>query len=195
MCGRYTITTPGKKLAEYFKAALPVHPITLNTNAKPTQNLPIITEEHPDQIVLAHWGYPIHIGAKEKELINVRAESIETKPFFKRAAEHYRCIILADGFYEWKKEPHKKQPYELTVSYAPIAFAGIYALKEKTMSKESIPFFSIITVPANPFMKNIHDRMPVILEHGEEKLWLDNFDIKMLRPFRHQMKALAVSKL
>ena len=167
MCGRYTITTPGEKLAEYFKAKLPTGPIPVNTNARPTQRLPVILDEDPNQIVMAHWGYPIHIAGTEKELINVRAESIETKPLFRKAALSHRCIVLADGFYEWKQDAGKKTPYKLTVTYSPIAFAGIYRWQQKKLSDDLLPFFSIITVPSNDSMREIHDRMPVILDQGD----------------------------
>ena len=194
MCGRYTITTPGTKLAQYFDAALPTGPIPINTNARPTQRLPIILNSDPSQIVMAHWGYPIHIGKTEKELINIRAESIETKPFFKRASQQYRCIILADGFYEWKQEDGGKHPYRLTVDFRPIAFAGIYKWQQKKLSDELLSFFSIITVRANDFMRDIHDRMPVILERGHEKEWLSSPESSaLLKPFAKSMKAERVT--
>ena len=194
MCGRYTITTPGKELAEYFRATLPAGPIPINNNAKPTQRLPIILEDEPNQIVMAHWGYPIHIGDTEKELINIRAESIKTKPFFKKAAQKHRCIILADGFYEWKKEADRKRPYKLTVSHSPIAFAGIYKWQQKKLTDEMLPFFSIITVPANDSMKEIHDRMPVILDENNEKAWLtEEFNEAVLRPYKQHLKAVAAT--
>jgi putative SOS response-associated peptidase YedK len=154
----------------------------------------VILEDNPNQIVLAHWGYPIHIGLSEKELINVRAESIETKPFFKKAALKHRCIVLADGFYEWKKEAGKKQPYKLTINHTPMAMAGIYKWQEKKLTGEMLPFFSIVTVPPNDFMKDIHDRMPVILEIGKEKNWLisDSID-RLLKTYAHKMFAEPVS--
>lgn len=194
MCGRYTITTPGKELAEYFRATLPAGliPITANTNAKPTQRLPIILEDEPNQIVMGHWGYPLHIGNTEKEVINTRIESLETKPFFKKAAIKHRCIILADGFYEWKTTGGKKQPYKITVNRSPIAFAGIYKWQQKKLSDEMLPFFSIITSPANPFMMDIHDRMPVILNKDQEKKWLDSpFSLEPLHVTLPKMKAEA----
>lgn len=194
MCGSYTITSKPKELSEYFRATLPSGPILMNNRTRPTQRLPIILEDEPNQIVLGHWGYPIHIGSSEKELINIRAESIETKPFFKKAAVKHRCIILADGFYEWKKEPGKNQPYKLTINHTPMAMAGIYKWQEKKLTGEMLPFFSIITVPPNDFMKDIHDRMPVILEVGAEKNWLLSPSVTdLLRPYTNKMAAEAVS--
>jgi putative SOS response-associated peptidase YedK len=196
MCGRYIITTPSEILAKYFKATLPNGPIPIRNNAAPSQMLPVILEDEPNQIVMAHWGYPIHLGKGEKELINIRAESIAEKPFFKKAAQKHRCIILADGFYEWKKELGKNQPYKFTVSHSPIAFAGVFKWQQKKLTDEMLPFFSIITVPANEFMTSIHDRMPVILPEGNEKVWLEKpFSLDELHPFKGKMTANAVSTL
>jgi len=121
-------------------------------------------------MLVGHWGYPITIQGKEKESINTRAESITEKPYWQRMAKNHRCIILADGFYEWKKIPGaKSEKYRFTLEHRPLAFAGIYQWKEKTLSKERRPFFSIITVPVNKSMRPIHDRMPVILRMGKKQ--------------------------
>lgn len=94
---------------------------------------------------LGHWGYPVTLHGREKELINVRMESIREKPHFQQAAKLHRCVILADGFFEWRT---------------------------KKLSSEMRPFFSIITVPANATMQSIHDRMPFILLEAHEYTWL-----------------------
>ena len=196
MCGRYTITTPSEQIAKYFKAKLPHGLIPLRNNAAPSQMLPVILEDDPNQILMAHWGYPVKFGDVDKELINVRAESIETKPFFKNAVKKHRCIVLADGFYEWKKEPGKNQPYKITINHSPIAFAGIFKWQQKKMTDEMLPFFAIITVPPNEFMSNIHNRMPAILDENNEKQWLEaNPNNSLLRPFVGIMAAKKVSTL
>jgi putative SOS response-associated peptidase YedK len=185
MCGRYTITTPDKELASYFGILPPSERYTPTTDARPTGNLPIVLDNEPSQMVLGHWGYPIKISGNEKELINVRAESILEKPFFQRAAKNHRCIILADGFYEWKKVGGgKSEKYRFTLERRPMAFAGIYQWKTKKLSDKMRPFFSIITVPANVTMKPIHDRMPVILPKGKEMEWISpSAPAAMLLPY------------
>jgi putative SOS response-associated peptidase YedK len=192
MCGRYTITTPTKELASYFGIFPPNERLSPNADARPTQNLPIVLDNEPGQMVIGHWGYPIHIGDKEKELINVRAESILEKPMFQRAAKTHRCIILADGFFEWKKTGGKSQKYRFALETRPMAFAGIYMWKSKKLSGEMRPFFSIITVPANKQMSPIHDRMPVILAAGEEKAWItSDVPLKLLEPYSKKLRIKA----
>jgi putative SOS response-associated peptidase YedK len=183
MCERYTITTAAKELASYFEVLPPREAYTLNDDARPTQDLPIVIQDDPKQMVIGHWGYPLTIGGKEKELINVRFESIKEKPLFQRAVKAHRCIILADGFFEWKKEDKKSEKYRFTLEHRPMAFAGIYEWRSKTLSDEQRPFFSIITVPANKAMQSIHDRMPFILPESHEYTWLTaDFAIDMLSP-------------
>jgi putative SOS response-associated peptidase YedK len=193
MCGRYTITTPTKKMASYFGVIPPSEPFAPNNDARPSQNLPIILDNEPSQMVIGHWGYPIRVDGKDREVINTRVESIREKPFFQRAAKTHRCIILADGFFEWKKIGDKKQKYRFTLERRPMAFAGIYQWKTKKLSDEMRPFFSIITVPANKAMATIHDRMPVILPSGKEKEWITgDLALELLIPFRSKLVTEAV---
>jgi putative SOS response-associated peptidase YedK len=161
MCGRYAITTPAKKLAEYF-GVLPPHEAYLVTDdARPSENLPVVLASEPKQMVIGHWGYPAEIKGRKKELVNIRAESILGKPYFRKAVENHRCIILADGFYEWRT---------------------------KTLSDAMRPFFSIITVPANKTMSPIHDRMPAILPPGREKEWIaPHGQFELLVPYRDEL--------
>jgi putative SOS response-associated peptidase YedK len=193
MCGRYTITTPTKELARYFEVLPPREAYSPNDDARPSQNLPIVIQDNPKQMVIGHWGYPIRIGSKEKELINVRFESIKEKPMFRRAAETHRCVILADGFFEWKKTGGKSEKYRFTLQHRPMAFAGIFEWRAKTLSDEKRPFFSIITVPANDAMRPIHDRMPFILPEAHEYTWLAaDFAPDMLSPSLERLVAARV---
>ena len=172
MCGRYAIVTPTKALAEYFGVFPPKDIFMPTADARPMQNLPIILADEPRQMVIGHWGYPIKVGGKEKELINIRAENIVGKPYFRQVAEKHRCIILADGFFEWKRVGGRAQKYKFTLAKGPMAFAGIYEWKVKQLSDEIRPFFSIITTTPNVVVAPIHDRMPVILPTGNEKGWI-----------------------
>ena len=193
MCGRYTITTPTKTLASYFGVFPPSEPLVPTDNARPSQNLPIVLDKEPKQMVMGHWGFPITIAGKEKELINVRIESILEKPFFRKAAEEHRCIILADGFFEWKKTGDKSQKYEFTLGRRPMAFAGIYEWRSKNCRNEMRPFFSIITTPAKGTIAPIHDRMPFILSEAHEYFWLTaDFSVDMLSPSLEELIAKKV---
>jgi putative SOS response-associated peptidase YedK len=131
----------------------------------------------------------------EKELINIRTESIKEKPFFQRAAKAHRCLVLADGFYEWKKEARRKQPYWITTAKkTPIAFAGLFAIRKLSRSGKEVPLFSIITEPANEFMREIHNRMPVILPAHKEKHWIESEGyLDYLSPHAQSLKAKQVS--
>lgn len=200
MCGRYTITTPSEELAEYFGAASPREGIEPRKNAAPSQSLPVILDSHPTQIVYARWGYPMRIkqDASQVNLINVRAETIEREPYYtKKPNFGHRCLVLADGFYEWMKAgTGKKFPYRFTVEEMPIAFAGVYQWSERKGVQE--PLFAIVTVPPNDLVRKVHNRMPAILERHKEKQWLgakpEDYR-KLLKPFGGKMSVRASSPL
>jgi len=182
-----------KNLAEYF-GVLPPHEAYLVTDdARPSENLPVVLASEPNQIILGHWGYPTEVKGRKKELINIRAESILGKPYFRKAVENHRCIVLADGFYEWKRTGGAREKYRFTLEHRPMAFAGIYEWRTKTLSDAMRPFFSIITVPANKTMSPIHDRMPAILPPGREKEWIaPDGRLELLEPYRNELTVKAV---
>lgn len=168
MCGRFTLTEINKleeryslKLREKFKP---------NYNIAPTQKTPIITK---NGIIIGTFGL-IPAWNKNKLLINARAETIMEKMTYKESAEEKRCLIPADGFYEWKD----KQPYR-AVTGRIFSMAGIYN-EDKS--------FAVITCKANKQLKNIHERMPVILNKDDEKKWLERFDKKLLKSYEGNLK-------
>jgi len=149
-------------------------------------------------MALANWGYPIAwMKDKPQGLINMRIETLRDKPSFKHYLEKGRCLVIADGFYEWKKTADGKAPFRITLKDGePFAFAGLYKEAEDGLR------FAIITTAPNALMKNIHARMPVILERKEEKGWLDektNFKTALdlaLSPYpASKMMAYEISKL
>jgi putative SOS response-associated peptidase YedK len=168
MCGRFAITATKKDLEERFssKFELDWKP---NFNAAPTQQLPIILNDDLHKITFAKWGL-IPFWAKDEKIgykmINARAETIQEKKTYKSAFEKRRCLVLASGFYEWKKTKEGKKPYYFQTKDSLFAMAGIWEKKDDKVS------FSIITTKANKLTLKIHDRMPVILEKKEENLWL-----------------------
>lgn len=202
MCGRFSLTTDEAILNERFKLAGGIEPYVARYNCAPTQKLAVITSEEPRHLSYFRWGL-IPFWAKDEKIgskmINARAESIEEKPSYRNAFRQRRCLVPADGFYEWKNEAGKT-PYRITLKdQQPFAMAGIWETWKNSEGK-MIHSFSIITTSANELMKSIHDRMPVILPPEFEETWLTSDDPReireLLQPFESEkMQAYMVSKL
>jgi putative SOS response-associated peptidase YedK len=209
MCGRYTLKTPGKLVADLF--GLAEEPSLFpRYNIAPTQPVPVIRvlRANPDtkqrELVPLRWGLVPSWAddpAIGNRLINARSETVSSKPSFRGAFRHRRCLVPADGFYEWKKEGSKKQPvYIRKKDGQPFAFAGLW--EEWEREGEVIESCTIITTAANDLMAEFHDRMPVILEPKDYGLWLDPGvqDPKLLEPLLRpfpsgEMEVYPVSRL
>lgn len=174
-------------LQKYFPIDVADAEVVPDFNIAPTQEILAITR-HEDQNHLErlHWGL-VPFWAKDKtigsRLINARSETVAAKPSFRAAFKKHRCLILADGFYEWKGAKGQKQPMYLTLpDDNPFAFAG---LCETWNDKENIPYRSctILTREASESVLPIHHRMPVILKPEVFGVWLnpDNQDINLLQ--------------
>jgi putative SOS response-associated peptidase YedK len=200
MCGRYTIKTPLHVIADLFEVETEL-PFVPHYNVAPTQEVPVVrlNKEHHRELVMMRWGL-VPFWAKDPKignsLINARVESVTEKPAFKNAFQRRRCLVAADGFYEWKKDEGKKQPYWIYLKNGePFAFAGLW---EHWKSEEkSITSFTILTTTPNAFTAELHDRMPVILPKEAYDVWL-NGDAKdvstILKPFEaSEMAAHPVS--
>jgi putative SOS response-associated peptidase YedK len=176
MCGRYTLRTPVDSLAEAFEIEEYPSSITPNYNIAPTQEVAAVVEEDEKRkLEMLHWGL-IPSWAKDpsigNKMINARAETVAEKPSFRRAFKVRRCLILADGFYEWKKTDDGKQPYHVKMEDGSLfAFAGLW---ETWQNGEEIRSCTIITTDANDLMSEIHHRMPVILHPEDYAMWLDH---------------------
>ncbi len=174
MCGRYTITTKVALLGQYFDAQVPAEEIKPNYNVTPSMRLPVILDESPDTISLVQWGFHPHWDktGKLKPQINARLETAAERPMFRDSFKRRHCLVLADGFYEWKRDGIHKTPYRIKLkSGEPFAMAGIWDAKP-TDTTEQESSFAILTTNANEVMTPIHNRMPVILQHGKEDDWL-----------------------
>ncbi|MEM7051810.1 MAG: SOS response-associated peptidase [Acidobacteriota bacterium] len=177
MCGRYTLTAPGEGIADLFE--LPAIPeMAARYNIAPTQNTAVVralASAGPRQLDMLRWGLipywanDLKIGSR---MINARAETAATKPSFRNSLKKKRCLVVADGYYEWKKEGAIKQPYRIIRQGGqPFAFAGLWDLwKGPDGPVES---FTILTCDAAPEIRPLHHRMPVIVEQDEYNLWLD----------------------
>jgi putative SOS response-associated peptidase YedK len=171
MCGRYSLTDPNldKLVAARFAALLAFKGWKSRYNAAPTQMLPVILNDVPNRVVLSRWGF-VPSWDKKRLLINARGETVASK--FRRAFQERRCLVLADGFYEWRRSGTKKLPFRFTLDDGALfAFAGLW---EESVSQdgEVMKRFSIITTTPNRLVADVHDRMPVILPPGAEEDWL-----------------------
>lgn len=185
MCGRYTLHEIDEVGAR-FEVDVP-EDLKPNFNAAPTQNMPVITK---NGLEVMRWGL-IPVWAKDEKigykLINARAETIFDKPMWKGIVKRNRCLIPANGFYEWKKTSDGKQPYYIHLSNEKLfAFAGIWETWKH--GEEEWHTYSIITTHPNAEMESIHDRMPVILEPNEEEDWLFSREQSIYEKFLNPLK-------
>jgi putative SOS response-associated peptidase YedK len=176
MCGRYTLYTKAEALEERFHALFPAEVYAATYNAAPSQKHLTVLNDKPHEIARASWGFvPVWADRRDdvKSVINARAESVATKPFFRDAFKSKRCLVLADGFYEWKKTGKRKVPYRIALNTEePFAFAGIWSTVHDKDGRAH-PTFAIITTAANELVTDIHSRMPVILREEDEEDWLN----------------------
>ena len=169
MCGAYTVAKHMEdmgcfqNLIGWSEVRLPFY------KASPSEQLPAVLDREPDRVRAVKWGFkPDWVTAKSRLLINARAETVNQKPAFRDAFRKRRCLIIADGFYEWQASPSGKLPFRITLQDdQPFAFAGIW------QEVEGVPAYTIITTRPNEVVSPIHDRMPVILTDDEHEQWLD----------------------
>lgn len=179
MCGRYVIEWLPDELSERFQLRrLPAF-LFENFNAAPTQELPVILQraEGERELVTMRWGLiPRWAAASGKAApapFNARAESLLEKPMFRSLVGRTRCLVPANGYYEWKAAGGKKQPYFISVADTELlALAGLYN-EFTSPAGETISSFTVITTRANEFASEFHHRMPVILRREDEAEWAD----------------------
>jgi putative SOS response-associated peptidase YedK len=178
MCGRFALYSDPFTLARRFEAeALPE--LRPRYNIAPTQNIPIVREEEGKRrFALARWGLIPH-WAKDMKIgystINARAETVADKPAFGNAFRNRRCLVPADGFYEWQAIAGSKvkQPWFIALrDREPMAFAGLWE-RWRNPEGEELESCSIIVTDANEIMRPIHDRMPVILAPEDWDVWFE----------------------
>jgi putative SOS response-associated peptidase YedK len=176
MCGRYVLTTPGEVLAELFE--LDEKPrLEPRWNIAPTQEVAIVRPlEERRELAFARWGL-IPSWAKEASIghrmINARGETVGEKPGFRDSFRKRRCLMPADGFYEWEKIGARKQPWLLRRrGGAPFAFAGLWSRWRDPAGGEPVDTCALVTTTPNELAARVHDRMPVILPPGAFALWL-----------------------
>jgi len=203
MCGRFSVAKKAEDIEERFNAKMDKSYFRAVYNAAPSQRLPVITNEDSHSVSFFRWGLVpfwaknISIGNK---LINARAETLVEKPAFRAALKKKRCLVIADGFYEWMKTKEEKIPYRIVLKDNVLfAFAGLWDEWIDTEGK-SLFSFTIITTTPNALMQTIHTRMPVILTKDAEQTWLNTSSdmsdaLEALKPYSSElMQAYPVSK-
>lgn len=188
MCGRYVFTSPFEAIVRLFAVdEVRAGPHEPRYNIAPTQDVPIVRrapfagegemERAVRELVLARWGL-VPFWAKDRSIgnrmINARAETVAETPAYRAAFRKRRCLIPADGFYEWKKSEGARQPWYIHArSGDPIAFAGLWELWDAKGTEPPLETCTIITTRASAFMAPLHARMPAVLEADARDAWLD----------------------
>lgn len=204
MCGRYSLSKSKIELEERFQAEM-LTDFKPRYNIAPTQLVPVITSQSPKGFSFFYWGITPEFGRNKpvsQKLINAKAESVHQKITFKSSFKQRRCIIPADGFYEWKKLGKKTSiPHRFTLREGGLfSFAGIWDEYE-TVDGENQHTFLILTTEPNELVSEVHDRMPVVLTPETEKKWLNNYSseeelLEILKPFSaNEMLSYPVSTL
>jgi putative SOS response-associated peptidase YedK len=176
MCGRYSFILEDEMIRDRFGVTVRSAIYKARYNCAPSQNLAVISNENPGSLSLYRWGL-IPFWAKDlsigNKLINARSETILEKPAFKSAFRSRRCLVLSDGFYEWRKGTVKTPFRIMRRDGSAFAMAGIWD-KWIHPEGEEIRSFAIVTTRSNSLMEKIHDRMPVILDRETEKIWIED---------------------
>jgi putative SOS response-associated peptidase YedK len=210
MCGRFSFSPKEILIEERFDIEIEEGLYTPRYNCAPSQNLAVISNKEPGRLSFYRWGL-IPFWARDPsigyKMINARAESVTEKPSFRNSFRQKRCLVLSDGFFEWKrltdgekKGQDKKVPHRIVMKNGDLfAMAGIWDTW-KDPEGRMLHSFAIITTHPNALMESIHDRMPVILPRRFEKEWLVNDHIpdllKLLAPYpAEEMEAYPVAGL
>lgn len=179
MCGRYMLTSPVDALRQLFRFEQRPN-LMPRYNIAPTQDVPIVRltrDAAARELLMVRWGLVPYWADDLKgsaRLINARCESVERIRPFREAYQRRRCLVPADGFFEWRKEGKARQPFLFRrKDRAPFAFAGLWERWREPADGSVVRSCTIITCPPNAVVAPLHDRMPVILAEGDHDRWLD----------------------
>jgi len=178
MCGRFAFYSPSEATAALFGVSASTE-VVPRYNIAPTQFIAAIRrdEENAPELTMLRWGL-VPFWAKDpsigNRMINARSETVAEKPSFRNAYKKRRCLILADGFYEWRKEGDGKTPYFISQEDgSPFAFAGLWEHWASKETDETLETTAIITAAANDYMSRIHLRMPIVVRPELANRWLE----------------------
>ena len=205
MCGRYILHSPLSDLADRFQFRSNGIKVTASYNIAPTESVLTIVSYKYRRPEIMRWGFiPKWQNSIQPTypMINARSESAHTNPTFKNSFSSRRCLIIANGFYEWIKEGKQRIPILFTLSSnQPFAFAGLWETRKDEKTDQIINSCTILTTKPNKLVEPIHNRMPVILSQETESLWLDPMTNKydklshLLSPYPAvEMKSKVVSQ-
>jgi putative SOS response-associated peptidase YedK len=194
MCGRYALHSLIEDIREHFGLFNEVE-FRPRYNIPPSSRQPIVrcVDDRPE-LAICQWGFVPHWMKTDPKTrpINARAESLGEKPFFRDAFRKRRCLIPANGFFEWKRDGARKQPYYFRPADRELfAFAGLWDRWNR--ADGPLDTFAIITTGANDTMRPVHDRMPVILDPAQYDVWLESGDSAMLRPYTGNVDCFPIS--
>lgn len=204
MCGRFTLHHTAEEILRQFGVQELLFHVLPRYNIAPSQPVAVIVHEEGRHLDGYRWGL-VPFWAKDPKighrLINARAETLAEKPSFRAALAHRRCLIPADGFYEWKREGEGRRPYHIRMrDGSPFVFAGLY---EEWEAPDGSPIrtCTIITVEPNRLLAGIHNRMPAILSADAQAVWMDRSTtdpdrlLAVLTPYPEgEMEAYPVSR-
>jgi len=180
VCGRYTLATPAEELIETFDVGALTYEWFASYNIAPGQDAPVVAEDtRGRRIGLLRWGLvPGWMDEPGSGFINARAESVATKPSFREAYRRRRCLVPADGFYEWRRssavQGGAKQPFWFHPREGGlVSFAGLWETWRRP-DVEVLHTFTILTTEANADVRGVHDRMPLVIAPDGRDAWLDS---------------------
>ena len=203
MCGRYTLTVDPAELREMLELGELPPDLQPRYNIAPTQPVPVVTSAEARKVEMFHWGLIpswLKDPSMSSRMINARAESLHEKPAYRVPFARKRCLVLADGFYEWQHQEKSKRPFFIQLkSRDPFVFAGLWDhwISPEGEEKRSC---TIVTCEPNELMSKLHNRMPVILDRSTMWEWLDPAANPvalraLLVPYARPMVAYPVSRL
>jgi putative SOS response-associated peptidase YedK len=180
MCGRFVRSSSVAAIAGEFNVGQATLEMAPSYNISPTQDVIILNHRRERQLVKCRWGF-IPSGARGPSIgsgmINARAETVASKPAFTYAIKKQRCLVIADGFYEWIKSGNKKIPVYISLkSGKPFGFAGLYTPWTSPEGERTCTC-AIITTASNDLLGRVHDRMPAIIPKDRQDLWLNPGEI------------------
>ena len=199
MCGRYALKTSVPEIARILGATANAD-FPASYNVAPSRNVPVcrVSADGDRELVLLRWGLVPHWAKELNEryrMINARAETVHEKPAYRVPFRRRRCLVPADGYFEWKAGPQGKQPYFIHRDDGmPLFLAGLWDRWEKG-DHGPLDSFSIVTTAASDHLAAIHDRMPVIIGEAHRGAWLDPEleDVQRLRPLLNPLSEIELS--
>lgn len=192
MCGRFALWNDKNRLLEHYGLDEGTG-FDKSYNVTPSNWIPVLRGQQQRELVNCHWGLVPH-WARDRKLqpINARADSLQKKPFFRDAYSKRRCLIPANGYYEWKKIDRRKQPWFIRMQRGELfSFAGLWDSWDSP--EGSIESCAIITTEASPLTADIHKRMPLIIAPEDYDNWLNRGDDTLIRPWTGHLQTYPVS--